>query len=577
MVNLTIDNKAVTVEEGTTILEAANSVGITIPTLCYLADICDVGACRVCAVEIEGDDRLSAACNIVADDGIVVYTNSYRVIEARRVNLELALSAHNTDCTSCIRNLRCALQQLVSEMNILETPYYKKIRSDDWPQDFPLIRDSSKCINCMRCMMVCEKIQSLGVWDIRGSAVHLTLGVAGNKTIYESECSLCGQCVTKCPVGALKARDDTEKVLSALYDPDIVVVIQIAPAVRAAWGEEFGLSREDATVGRLVAAVRALGANYVFDTNFSADLTIMEEGSEFLKRISDKDKYRWPMLTSCCPGWIRFVKSQYPDMTPNLSTAKSPQQMFGAAVKTWFAEREGIDPEKIFCVSIMPCVAKKHESDLPVINDANQNQDVDVVLTSRELARLLKTYQINVEELVDEEFDDLLGEGTGAAVIFGATGGVMEAALRSAHYLVTGENPDPDAFSAVRGSFGWREATVDINGIPIRAAVASGLGNAREILDKIKKGEAEYDFVEIMACPGGCVGGGGQPFAEGEEPAPERAPILYKLDKESKIRFSHENPSVLKAYEEYFEKPLSHKSHELLHTDHDAWSMPLTE
>jgi len=574
MVNLIIDKKTAAIEEGRTILQAAKSVGIEIPTLCYLKDLCDVGACRVCAVEIEGDDRLSAACNTDAEDGMVVYTNSRRAKAARRVNVELALSAHNGDCTSCVRNLNCSLQELVRDMNILDVPYDKKVRSDKWPQDYPLIRDSSKCINCMRCMRVCEKVQSLGVWDIRGSAVHLTLGVAEGRTINESECALCGQCITHCPVGALRARDDTEKVFDALHDPDKVVIVQIAPAVRAAWGEEFGLSRDEATVGKMVAAVRALGADYVFDTNFTADLTIMEEGSEFLHRLSEKDKHQWPMFTSCCPGWLRFIKSQYPEMTPNLSTAKSPQQMFGAAAKTWFAKRAGIDPDNIFCLSIMPCVAKKHESALPVMNDAGHGQDVDVVLTSRELARMLKTCHVAVEGLSDEDFDDLLGESTGAAVIFGATGGVMEAALRSAYFLATGKNPEPDAFSAVRGSFGWREATVEISGIPVRAAIASGLGNAREIIEKIKSGEAEYDFVEIMACPGGCVGGGGQPISEGEELAPERAPVLYELDKAAEFRFSHENPSVLKAYEEFFDKPLSHKSHELLHTDHDAWSMP---
>jgi len=575
MVNLTIDNKSAAVMEGATILETAKSVGVAIPTLCYLKDICDVGACRVCVVEIEGNDRLSAACNTVAENGMIVYTNSRRTKAARYVNVQLALSAHNSDCTSCIRSLNCSLQRLVRDLNILDVPYNKKVRLDRWPQDYPLIRDSSKCIGCMRCMMVCEKVQSLGVWDIRGSAVHLTLGVAGNKTIRESDCTLCGQCVTHCPVGALRARDDTEKVFDALYDPQKIVIVQIAPSVRATWGEEFGLSRDEATLGRLVAAVRALGADYVFDTNFSADLTVMEEGSELLQRLSQKEQHRWPMFTSCCPGWIRFLKSQYPELTPNLSTAKSPQQMFGAVVKTWFAERSGINPDNIFSVSVMPCVAKKHECDLPVINGAKHGKDVDVVLTTRELARMLRAYHVNIQELKNENFDDLLGEGTGAAVIFGATGGVMEAALRSVYYLATGNNPDPDAFSVVRGSFGWREATVDIKGTLIRAAVASGLSNAREIIEKIKSGEAEYDLVEIMACPGGCVGGGGQPINDGNELALERAPILYGLDKELKIRFSHENPSILKAYEEFFDKPLSHKSHELLHTDHDAWSMPL--
>ena len=574
MVKLTIDNEVAEVQEGATILDAAKSIGIDIPTLCYLKDVCDVAACRVCAVEIEGDDRLFAACNTVAREGMNIFTNSRRVREARRVNVELALSAHNADCPSCVRNQNCALQQLVRDLNILDVPYTKKVRADKWPQDYPLLRDSSKCIDCMRCMMVCDKIQSLGIWDTRGSAVHLTLGVAGNKTIQESDCALCGQCVTHCPVGALRSRDDTEKVFDALYDPDKIVIIQIAPAVRSSWGEEFDLSRDEATVGRLVAAIRALGVDYVFDTNFTADLTIMEEGGELLHRLSEKDKYKWPQFTSCCPGWIRFIKSQYPQLVPNLSTAKSPQQMFGAVVKTWFAQRSGIDPDKIFCVSIMPCVAKKHECALPDMNDAGSGRDVDAVLTSRELTRMLKSNHINIQGLKEDKFDELLGEGTGAAVIFGATGGVMEAALRSVHYLATGENPEPDAYAVVRGSFGWSEANVEIAGQPIRAAVASGLANVRELVEKIISGEAEYDFVEIMACPGGCVAGGGQPISYLGDHVTERAPVLYNLDKASEIRFSHENPSIIKAYEEFFEKPLSHKSHEYLHTDHNSWNMP---
>jgi len=576
MVNIKIDKQSVSVREGSTILEAAAAVGIAIPTLCYLKDFCEAGACRMCAVEIEGDGKLSTACNTKAENGMVIHTNSCRAREARRVNLELILSAHDNNCPSCVRSGNCSLQTLAENLNIPEIPYDRKYTPREWPQDYPLIRNDSKCIKCMRCISVCNTVQSLGVWDTRDSAARLTVDVAGGGAIEKSACALCGQCVTHCPVGALIARDDTEKVLDALSDPNKVVIVQIAPAVRTAWGEDVGLGREEATVGRMAAAVRALGADYVFDTNFSADLTIMEEGSELLQRLSNKESYSWPMFTSCCPGWVRFLKSQYPELLSNLSTAKSPQQMFGAVAKTWFASRAGIDPEKIFCVSIMPCMAKKHECTLPGMDSAKTGQDVDAVITSRELGRMLRACHINAPKLAEEDFDDILGEGTGAAVIFGATGGVMEAALRSAYYLVTGKNPNPDGFSAVRGMSGYREVTAELDGIPVRAAVASGLANAREIIEKVKSGEAAYDFVEIMACPGGCVGGGGQPITDGKELATERAPVLYGLDQSAAIRFSHENPSVAKAYEEFFEKPLSHKSHELLHTTQDFLDISLT-
>ena len=559
MVSLKINNKSVVAEEGATILEAAASIGVKIPTLCYLKDICEVGACRVCMVEIDGDLRLSAACNTKIEDGMSVNTNSRRAREARRVNVGLIMSDHNNNCLSCSRGGNCSLQSLAEDLNIPEPPYPKKYSQNKWPHDYPLIRDDSRCIKCMRCIKVCDIVQSIGVWDAQNSASRLTIGVTGGEPIEESACVLCGQCVAHCPVGALHSRDDGEKVIDALLDPDTTVVVQIAPAVRSAWGEGLGLDRDEATVGRMTSAVRALGADYVFDTNFAADLTIMEESSELLHRLSEKEKHSRPMFTSCCPGWVSFLKKQYPELIPNLSTAKSPQQMFGAVTKTWFAKRSGLDPEKIFCLSLMPCMAKKNERTL--------NGDVDAVITSREFERILRAFYVNVKELKEESFDELLGDGTGAAMIFGVTGGVMEAALRSSYFLAAGKNPDPDAFAAVRG-IGVREITADIGGTAVRAAVTSGLANARELIEKIKRGEAEYDFVEIMACPGGCVCGGGQPITAGLEFASERAPVLYRLDKNSDMRFSHENPSVAKAYEELFEKPLSHKSHELLHTKH---------
>ena len=575
MVSLTINGNQVTVQEGATILDAAEAAGVQIPTLCYLKDICDVGACRICVVEIEGDERLSAACNTTAREGMVIHTHSGRVLDARQVILQLMLSNHNVDCTACFRSNSCKLQKLCQDHNILEVPYAKKLRPDRWPKESPLKRDASKCVKCMRCMMYCEKVQTMGIWDISGSAVHLTINVADGKKINQSECSLCGQCIINCPVGCLSARDDADKVLEAIRDPEKVVIVQIAPAIRTAWAEGFDIDRQEASVGKMVAAVRALGVDYVFDTTFTADLTVMEEANELLERIGNKDGHKWPMFTSCCPGWVRYMKARHPELTPNLSTAKSPQQMFGAIAKTWFAPREGIDPDKIVVVSIMPCIAKKHECALPGMDSAGHGQDVDIVITNREFAKLIRSFNVNPATLGEEEFDDLLGQGSGAGVIFGSTGGVMEAALRSAHYFVTGENPDPDAFSGIRTDSGIKELSVEINGAMVRAAVVSGLGNVKEMIRAIESGQAEYDFVEVMACPGGCGGGGGQPINSAGQPIVARNAVLYALDKKSKHRFAHENTTIAKVYEELLEGPLSRKSHELLHCDHNAWEMPI--
>ena len=404
-----------------------------------------------------------------------------------------------------------------------------------------------------------------------------TVNVRGNKKISDVSCSLCGQCITHCPVGALHERDDTEKVFRAIADPNKVVVAQVAPAVRAAWGEALGLSREEATVGKIMDSLKRLGVDYVFDTTFSADLTIMEEGNEFLQRFTKGELKLRPMFTSCCPGWVRFIKSQYPHLVPQLSTAKSPQQMFGAVMKTYFAESIGVKPENIYTLSIMPCVAKKGERNMELFYKEYAGNDIDAVLTTRELTRMIRSSHISPSTLVDRECDPLMKEGSGAGVIFGATGGVMEAALRSAHYLVTGKNPEPDAFKIVRSpSFetGVIEAEIQLGSATVKAAVVSGLGNTRKLLEAIEHGEVHYDFVEVMACPGGCVGGGGQPIHDGEELAHERGENLYFLDANAPLRFSHENPDVLKLYADYMEKPLSHKSHMLLHTDHNAWEMP---
>ena len=575
MVKLTINGKAIFTQENTTILKAANAAGIAIPYLCYLPDINEIGACRVCVVEIEGIDRLAAACNTTVEDGMVILTNSARVRQARRANVQLILSQHDCNCPTCTRNGNCALQTLASELNVLDVPFAEAVPENRWDKTVPLIRVESKCIKCMRCIQICDKVQGLNIWDVAGTGSRTTVDVSKNLTIKESDCSYCGQCITHCPVGALMARDDTERVFEALEDPEIVTVVQVAPAVRAAWAESFNVSREFATPKRMAAALRSVGFNYVFDTNFTADLTIMEEGSEFIERFTHAGDNKWPMFTSCCPGWVRFLKSQYPELTDNLSTAKSPQQMFGALTKSFFAEKIGVDPHKIFCVSVMPCSSKKSECDLPVMNDACGDPDVDVVITTREFAKMLKTLSVIPQLLPEEEFDSPLGSGTGAAVIFGATGGVMDAALRSAYFLVTGQNPDADAFTAVRGMDGWKEASFNVPGAgDVRVAVASGLGNARRLIEAVKRGEATYDFVEIMACPGGCAGGGGQPIVMGAELADERGDLLWQLDKDSEIRYSHENADVAELYTVYLEKPLGHKSHHLLHTDHHAWNMP---
>ncbi len=573
MVNLMIDGKQISVKENTTIMEAAAQNGIPIPKLCYLKGINEIAACRVCVVELEGKEKLITSCNNVAEEGMVIYTNSPKVRRHRRTNVELILSQHDCQCVSCARSGNCSLQSVANDLNILNIPYKKVLEKQPWDQSFPLIRDSSKCIKCMRCVQVCEKIQGLGVWDVEGTGSRTTVNVSGHRSIHEADCALCGQCITHCPVGALRERDDTEKVWNAIADPKKTVVVQVAPAVRAAWGEELGMKPEEATVGRILDACKRMGADYVFDTTFSADLTIMEEGTEFLKRFTGGELKERPMFTSCCPGWIRFIKTQFPHMVRQLSTAKSPQQMFGAAMKTYFADKIGVSPEQMFTVSVMPCVAKKGEREMELFHGEYAGHDIDAVITTRELVKMIRSAHISPDTLKDRESDRPMQQGSGAGVIFGVTGGVMEAALRSAYYLLKKENPPADAFQAVRSpefqaNDGIMEAEFAIDDVKVRTAVVSGLGNTRALLDKIERGEVHYDFVEVMACPGGCVGGGGQPIHDGEELAFDRGQSLYNLDENAQIRFSHENQDVLAMYQEYFGEPMSHKAHMLLHTEH---------
>ena len=575
MVTLTIDGRTVTVQEDTTILEAARSIHIDIPTLCYLKDINEIGACRICMVEVEGQPRLVPACDNVVAEGMAVHTNSPRVREARRVNLRLLLSQHDTKCTKCTRSGNCKLQQLTNDYNLLGEHYIDDLRNI--PDDFsnPVVRIENRCVKCMRCIQICDKVQTMGIWDLMGTGSHTTVGVARTRTLGESDCTFCGQCITHCPVGGLQEHDDTGKVFDALADPQRITVVQMAPAVRAAWAEYFHLDPKYASAERMVTALKTMGFDYVFDTNFAADLTIMEEGSEFLERFTHRNKYHWPMFTSCCPGWVRFVKSQFPAYIGNLSTAKSPQQMFGAVVKSYFADQLNVDPKQLFVVSIMPCTAKKAEAALPTMKDAEGDRDVDVVLTTREIVRMFRGEQINPAVLPETPFDSPLGTGTGAAVVFGATGGVMDAALRSAYYMVTGKNPDPDAFHSVRGLDSWKEAVFTIPGAgDVRVAVVSSLGATRKLMNAIDAGEVDYDFVEVMACPGGCAGGGGQPIHDGVEMAARRGGVLWRLDRTADIRFSHENADVQTLYKEYLRQPLGHKAHTLLHTDHFGWKMP---
>lgn len=577
MVTLTINERTVEVEAGVTILEAAAQAGIGIPHLCYWKEVNEIAACRVCCVEVEGERAMVTACNTPVREGMVVRTNSPRARTTRRINVELMLSQHDCMCAVCVRSGNCALQTIANDLGIITIPYEMQLPQGlrrAWTTTFPLYHDYNKCIKCMRCVQVCDKIQSLGIWELTGTGGRATIDVSGNRVIKDSDCALCGQCITHCPTGGMRERSDTKQAFAALADPEKITVVQVAPAVRTAWGEYFGLTGEEATVERMAATLRRLGFDYVFDTNFAADLTIVEESHELLRRLKAGQLARWPMFTSCCSGWVRFLKSQYPELVGQLSTAKSPQQMFGSVTKSWLARKLGVEPERLCCVSIMPCVAKKAESELPTMA-TEHGPDVDLVLTTRELVRMIRADKLDPVNIPEEPLDDPMGVYTGAGAIFGVTGGVMEAALRTAYYLTAGENPAPDRFAQVRMGPGFREAVFDLAGTPLRCAVVSGLGNARELMERLRAGKAHYDFVEVMACPGGCVGGGGQPISMTEEELThQRGEELHALDQSCPIRFAHENPQVKKLYSEYLGQPMGERAEELLHTDHAAWDMP---
>ncbi len=567
MVNLTIDGLKVSVPEGTTIMEAAATVGIDIPRLCFLKDINEISACKVCVVEIQGQNRVVTSCTTPVQEGLVVFTNSPKARSIRRTNVEFILSQHDCLCATCVRSGNCSLQKLSNDLGIYDIPFERQVVDTPWNQDFPLIRDSKKCIKCMRCVQICDKVQALHIWDVQNTGSRTTVDVAGNMSIEDSDCSLCGQCITHCPVGALKERNDVPKIYEALADSSKITAVQVAPAVRTAWAEAFNMPEEMATEGRMAAALRRVGFDYVFDTNFAADVTIMEEANELLERLQNPDAHKWPMFTSCCPGWVSYVTKKFPNFLGNVSTTKSPQQIFGALLKSYFAEKKGLQPKEICSISIMPCVSKKREAGLLSMCSSGTH-DVDIVLTTRELVRLLRAEHINPATLPEEEFDNPLGKSTGAAVIFGVTGGVMEAALRTAYFALTGSEAPLDAFLDVRGEAGRKVREFTIAGKTLRTCTVSGLGNAERLLEDLQAGKVHYDFVEVMACPGGCVGGGGQPIHDGEERAAMLGKKLYKLDDERLLRQSHNNPDVVTLYKEYLDKPLSERAEHLLHSDH---------
>lgn len=569
IVNLTIDGKNVSVPQGTTILEAARKAGIDIPTLCFLKEVNEVGDCRVCLVQVEGRRGFATSCIQKVEEGMVVHTNTDDVMEARKVVLDLIISNHKVECLTCVRNGNCELQALAKQFNMQDIQFEGERKEHEIDDLSPsIVRDFNKCVLCRRCVATCKKVQGVGAIDTINRGFESCVSTVCNKSLNDVNCTFCGQCIQNCPTGALREKDSTGEVWRKLKDEDTYVIVQTAPAVRAALGEEFGMEVGTNVTGKMVTALKQLGFDKVFDTNTGADFTIMEEANEFIERLQEGATL--PMITSCSPGWVKYIEMNYPELLGHLSSCKSPHEMFGALLKTYFAKKENIEPSKIFVVSVMPCIAKKFERQRTEMKNDGM-YDVDCVITTRELARMIKQANIKFCELEDSEFDNPMGEATGAGAIFGTTGGVMEAALRTAQDRLTGQDLKEIDFEDVRGGQGIKRATVNIAGKEVKVVAASGLANAQKILEEIKEGKADYQFVEIMACPGGCIMGGGQPIKSAKERLDKdirklRADCLYSIDEKSTIRKSHENPVVKQIYDEFLEVPGSYRAHKLLHT-----------
>ena len=573
-VRLTIDKKEVVVPKGTTILDAAKSVGIIIPTLCYmkLEDLHfenNPGACRICVVEVEGRRNLAPSCKTPCTEGMVVKTHTPRVMNARKTVMELLLSNHPAECLTCSSNGYCELQRLAHELGVRQIRYKGEMSNFEIDRSPSLVRNMNKCIMCRRCETMCNSIQTVGALTAVNRGFQAAVSTAFERDIAGSTCSYCGQCVSVCPVNALSGRNTQQPVLDAIADPTKIVIAQTAPAVRTALGRDFGYEPGTLVTGKMVSALRELGFDYVFDTDFGADMTIMEEGTELLQRLQKYlkgEEVKMPMMTSCCPGWVSFVEQHYPEMRDHLSTTKSPQQIFGALAKTYFAQKLGIDRKNLVVVSIMPCLAKKYEASRPEMG-VDGNQDVDISIYTRELARLIRYANINFNELPEGEFDHPMGESTGAGVIFGTTGGVIEAACRTAYEIHTGQELGKVDFEELRGLDGISSDTIDFGDVILNIGIAHGLGNARKLIEEVKNGTSPYHAIEVMACPGGCIGGGGQPFHKGRmEVLRKRQNALYRADKEMPLRKSHENPYVQKVYKEFLGEPCGPLAHELLHT-----------